>query len=264
MDRKDNSGRTPLALAAERGYASIVDTLLDGCACASYVDQHGQTPLSLAASRGHKEVVELLLANEYDCIEENAQDALICAAEMGQDEILKILLRTGYVHVNETDCYGRRALSVAIEGGHKETLKLLLTRANDPVDVNVKDSDGRSPLMVAVTGKAQGIVKDLLTMCKIDVNTKDDNEWTPLCWALSRGDKRMIALLLAADADRESTTIDGQTAAMLAAANGHEGLARILAGPGHVGLDHSSNMVCEGRKLQRDVLYIFCAEGSTI
>ena len=52
----DKDGRTPLSLAAERGYLDVVKVLVGAGANVSTADKDGRTPLSLAAKRGHWDV----------------------------------------------------------------------------------------------------------------------------------------------------------------------------------------------------------------
>lgn len=62
-DIKDNSGRTPLWWATEKGYGSVVKLLLaTNGVDPEAEDNYDQTPLLRAIERGHSTVVELLLA----------------------------------------------------------------------------------------------------------------------------------------------------------------------------------------------------------
>ena len=55
----DNSGATPLHLAADRGYGQLVDLLLEKGADVNARDKTGAMPLNEAADKGHREVVAL-------------------------------------------------------------------------------------------------------------------------------------------------------------------------------------------------------------
>lgn len=56
----DESGRTPLALAAMRNRPDLVEALVKHGADVEAVDQDGRTPILLAAVRGHYEVIKAL------------------------------------------------------------------------------------------------------------------------------------------------------------------------------------------------------------
>ena len=62
LETKDNSGRTPLSYAAEKGHEAVVKLLLEkGAELETKDTSYGQTPLSYAAEKGHEAVVKLLL-----------------------------------------------------------------------------------------------------------------------------------------------------------------------------------------------------------
>jgi ankyrin repeat protein len=57
---KDGDGQTPLRLAAENGFETMVKLLLEKGADPNDHDGDGQTPLELALAKGHDAVVVLL------------------------------------------------------------------------------------------------------------------------------------------------------------------------------------------------------------
>ena len=110
---KDNSGQTPLLLAARKGNKSIVSLLLirDNVNLNSK-NKDGQIPLSLTASNGYKLVVSLLLA---------------------RDDIDPDLKNNS----------GQTPLSLAASNGHEAVVKLLHANVND--DPNYNDKCGQTP-----------------------------------------------------------------------------------------------------------------------
>jgi len=63
VNEPDNSGRTALHHAAERGHAEMALFLVQKCkARVNLADHHGRTPLWYAAYRGHCPVVQLLVS----------------------------------------------------------------------------------------------------------------------------------------------------------------------------------------------------------
>ena len=89
---------------------------------------HGSTPLTLAAEYGYESVVQLLLNSrevDADMFDQYGDTALIAAACVGHAGVLKILLESrklNFAHKNKT---GFNALSRAMEQGHQISVELL-------------------------------------------------------------------------------------------------------------------------------------------
>jgi len=62
VNAKDEQGKTPLSLAASRGFLSFIPILRDAGADVNTKDNAGMTPLHWAAYLGHIEVVHFLLS----------------------------------------------------------------------------------------------------------------------------------------------------------------------------------------------------------
>ena len=76
-------------------------------------DNEGKTPLMLAAQRGHLEVVKLLLQTEkvdLDGKDSEGKTPLIWACEKGKLEVVELLLKTGKVDPDRKDYGGRTPL----------------------------------------------------------------------------------------------------------------------------------------------------------
>jgi ankyrin repeat protein len=58
VESKDEDGRTPLSLAAEKGHESVIKQLIERGADLESKDKYGLTPLSWAAENGHEAVVK--------------------------------------------------------------------------------------------------------------------------------------------------------------------------------------------------------------
>lgn len=108
---RDNSGRTPLVLAAYSGYPEVAQLLLANKAGVKVKDDAGSTALHWAASFGRQEVAALLLANEAE--------------------------------VDARDNEGATPLHHAAEKGHLDVAALLLA---NHAEVNAKDNQGATPL----------------------------------------------------------------------------------------------------------------------
>ncbi len=76
------------------------------------------------------------------------------------------------------------------------------------------------------------MMPELLTLLQqgVDVNGQDPKSYTALHWAANNGHYKVVAQLLAFDADVHATTRDGETALQLAIDSGHESTASLLRG----------------------------------
>jgi ankyrin repeat protein len=72
-DARDPRGRTALHIATERGFSTIVNTLLELGARVDATDHQKITPLMIAAERGFDTVLACLLQNGADIMLQNAK-----------------------------------------------------------------------------------------------------------------------------------------------------------------------------------------------
>lgn len=150
---------TPLMMAARNGHLEVVNELLNRRAAINQRNMNSCTALELAASNGHLGVVDALL-NRGATIDSDS-DALINAAEGGYVEIVSLLIANraaiNYSHeldrvtaltgaarngnlaivdellnhganINHLEVGNDNALSLAVDNGHVETVRLLLER----------------------------------------------------------------------------------------------------------------------------------------
>jgi ankyrin repeat protein len=148
---------------------------------------------------------------------------LCTAAKTGTVGELRQALNNG-ADINYRDAvFGRTPLSWAATSGNGEAVELLL--AQDGIDLNLKDNGGRTPLSWAVEGRIINthnmnqnnitrrqvlqssvslpawkgedvVVKLLLVQNGIDLRLKDNGGRTPLSWAVEKGSKSVVCLLL--------------------------------------------------------------------
>jgi len=235
-DPRDRTGRSPLSLAASKGWSTVVETLLAIPSVDSNSrDKGGWTPLLWAARLGKVQVVRILLAQEgvnSDTPDEEGRTPLSWAAGSGEDAMVELLLSRKEVNPDSRDSkYGRTPLARAAENGHQGVVKLLLDRQD--VNPGQMDFDGQTPLTVAARFGREDVVRLLLSRQDVDPNTKAKGGKTPLYWAARKGYKSVVSLLLERE-DVEPHVRDeyGHTPLTWAQMNGHEGVMHQLMNAG--------------------------------
>jgi len=176
------------------------------------------------------------LAAVQACLEQgvdvNARDqwgrtALYLAAEKGHKEDVELLLEHG-ADVNAKDTRNRTALLYPAEKGHKEVVELLLEHG---ADVNAKDNWDWTPLHSSAEEGHKDIVELLITE-GANVNARDRGSRTPLHYAAEKGHKKIVGLLLAHGADVNTGTYSNLTAADFAMREGHTEIVELLISKG--------------------------------
>lgn len=183
-------------------------------------DDFSETPLSYAAASGHENVVKILLDNGADTTSDSLMRAFFSAARIGHESIVSLLLDRG---VNIGHC--GRTMSIALEeasyNGHERVVRILLRRG-----ANINNDHGDA-LSVAIEEGHENIVKLLVDPC-IDLNTtKVAHCRTALQLASEWGHDHIVRFLLEKGADVHCDSVEG-TALHLAAYKGHESVIKTL------------------------------------
>ena len=188
----------------------------------------GKTLLILAARASDVILVRDLLAAgaHVDATTDNGGTALMFAAIGGDIETQKALLDAG-ADVNAIGGFDWTALLVASVKGHVPAVRQLLARGADP---NHRDIYGWTPLMRAVYEERRMVVQVLLEQPDIALNVSNDQGATALHLAAVKGNEALTRSLLLAGADPSVGDRNGRTAENLAAATGHENVAKLLKG----------------------------------
>ncbi len=130
-DLADREGVTPLAIAATRGNASIVDALIRNRADVDAATREGNTPLLLAARNARVEIINRLLAAKADIEHRNerSETALMLAAASGSRASIAVLLNAG-ADATRRDKNGHTAVDYA----RRHTFDDLAQRLQDHID----------------------------------------------------------------------------------------------------------------------------------
>ena len=245
-----SNGETPLMTAARVGSLGAARSLLAAGADPDAAEAAlGQTALMLAVAENHTPVARLLLETGADVSarSRNRFTPLLFAAQQGNLEAADLLLSAG-ADVNEsapdgiggnTNARSRfvpdtaaAALLVAIDSGHSELARFLLSRGADPGH----DGAGRTALHAAVQRKMPEVVAALLDhgadpdsrltrrlpfvsrrIQQANGMTPSNLGATPFFLAASYNDLESMKILVEGGADPTLRTDDETTALMAAA-----------------------------------------------
>lgn len=172
VNLRHKQGGSALMEAATSGNETVVKILLNAGADPFIVDDDGVNSLMSAASQGHTNVAKLLIGAKLDinAVAKSGGTAVMFSAGAGHNDTTKLLIDSGCdvnIPVKATPEYieqvikaleagkedveqhknGVTALSIAAQGGHIGTVKLLVeARAN----ITAVDDDGFTALLNAV------------------------------------------------------------------------------------------------------------------
>uniref|UniRef100_A0A672I3Q0 Serine/threonine-protein phosphatase 6 regulatory ankyrin repeat subunit B-like n=1 Tax=Salarias fasciatus TaxID=181472 RepID=A0A672I3Q0_SALFA len=208
VDRGDEAGRTPLALAALQGHAECVHTLLSQGASPCCTDQqHGRSTVHLAGELRKLYIVCLSLTLTPG----------------------PLLVSPGReANVNLADRQGMTALHLGLLCAQEECIQCLLEQE---ASVLLGDSQGRTAIHLAAARGHAAWLSELLGIACSELPAppplKDHGGYTPLHWACYCGHDSCVEVLLE---QRGCRCIDGNpfTPLHCAVMNDHEACASLL------------------------------------
>lgn len=142
LNKLDYDGRSPLHLAAARGYEDITLFLLQEGVDMNKRDNFGNTPLLEAIRNGNDRVASLLLKEGASLMIDDAGSFLCTAVARGDTDFLRRVLSNG-IDPNSKDYDDRTPLHVATSHGLHLMAKLLVEAG---ASVFAKDRWGNTPL----------------------------------------------------------------------------------------------------------------------
>ena len=204
--------------AYSRGYSGLALPIAREGIDPTIVNSDGLLPLHLAITKArqsmrspnHASVVEALIASgaNVNGRSPGGEPALNLAVQVGHVEIVKVLVSAGAdPHAEYTLSRIPSPLHLAIRLGMREIIKALLSAGTD---VNAQTSSGRTLLHTATQRGDIPVVKALID-AGANVNAPSADGEIPLHEAARRGDKAMMKTLIAAGADVTAVNDAGST-----------------------------------------------------
>ncbi len=158
IDYKNFDGKTPLHLAAQKGYKAAVQSLITARANIYEEDNDGEIPLQLAAKHRHFDVALIFIDS---------------------------------TNINRRDKVGKAILHRAAAHGDQKIIHRLLDAG---ADINLKDKEGRSPLHLAALHCNKAAAQTLLD-ANANALLRDNKGFTPVDSAKLGGYYRLATFI---------------------------------------------------------------------
>ena len=189
-----NGDTTPLYLAAQRGFSSVVEALVEHGADVNFIMPHGKFRSEVMANGATANPSDQFYKAKNMEIG-NGATALHAAVENGHLECTKLLLSLGSIQT--TSMQGASPLLISLQYKHPKIARILLKGDNayKVAHVDFKTPpDGSFPLFVAAGAGYLNVVKQLLRV-GANIHLKTSNGATALDFARYRRHWKIVALL---------------------------------------------------------------------
>ena len=226
-------GTTALHWAVRANDLEMTEMLLGAGAKPSAANQSGATPMLLAAMNGSAAILERLIragADPNAPVSDTGDTALMIAARTGKVDAVKVLLDHG-ANVNAKETWGgTTALMWSVAELHPEVTKLLVDRG--------ADANAKSSFVPSASGR--GFEGASAIVPKPNQTTEElASGWmTPLMFAARENDLASARVLVQAGADLNAVGGDGKDALGLALFNGSYDVASLLI-ESHANVNHA-------------------------
>jgi ankyrin repeat protein len=252
-DLADETGMTPLMVAAKRGNLAMIQELVGRVTNLAARDRDGRTALQYAIATQDLQTVNLLLLLSPDLrlTYGNCRDLLAAAVDTGNRKIAQAVLDR-LPRLQEWSPSAQRALAASLRNGDRDFIRLLLAKHAVPAT-----PEGRNvPLLAYAVVRDDAPLFKMLLDCGADPNTaisgkydkdflealpsktfrnyiEDDKNVTVMMLAAGIGRPEYLRALLEAGADRNRATVRYKMIALYyAAQTGNWRCTQILLGSG--------------------------------
>ncbi len=212
-------GKSPLHLAASKGFKDIVELLISSGANIDADSGYAGTPLQHALKFDHPEVAGLLIEEGANLRITNrrGETPLSMAVEIGNEQIVKLMLKKSPKMAKEQ--YNHDILYNAIKNGLTETFPLLVVKGTN---VNIRFDEEKNYVYVGRSGSK----KMPEHIAKLYRNT-------PLHVATREGHTEIAAYLISLGAEVNTRCAEYQKSPLhLAAEKNHIGMVKLLLSHG--------------------------------
>ncbi|XP_046377760.2 ankyrin repeat domain-containing protein 50-like isoform X1 [Haliotis rufescens] len=266
----DSDGDNMLTMACVGGHVDIVKSILTMSSAPNInrPRKDGRTPLMWAALQGNLEVFNYLTSENADLFlsDNDEQNILHCACRGGHTGIVNEVISKTRIDINSSDRYGRTAMMVAAEHGHKDVFDLLVENSSD---ISHTDKRGKNILHVACLGGHVDMVECVLSEGAFDINCREKYGITPLMCAAFNGHRDVFAFLKGKNADASLLSHTGKNILHVACMGGHLGmvqhiLSMVTVDINSQGQDGRTPLMLATQREQRAVFDLLVQKGADL
>ena len=234
VNELDYEKRSCLHIAAAAGQLAVVELLLQHKSAVNRKDQSGKTPLMNAVAQDHGAVVKALLKAKakLDWDESMMANELCDRAHQGKLMAIQMLLDCG-VNVNSADYDRRTALHLAASEGNKRMCQYLVDHG---ANINCADRWKGTPLSDAMREGHTAVAQFLMSRGG-RLNWDEMKTSGELCELARKGDISQLSLILRSGCDVNSADYDSRTALHLAASEGNLSTVQSLLARNDISVD---------------------------
>lgn len=206
VDSPDAFGMSPLMIASQKGYTSIVSSLIAHKADVNFSNTSGKNSMMLACFGGHLRVAVQLHEHgaSLDARDNGGSCCLHWAVDGGKPSCIQWLLDNGIEVDVEDDSGCSPLMRLASMNGNVDVARILI--ANE-ADVNRVDKIKKSSLMSAAVNGNLGLV-ELLVENGANVHAENEYGKKAVDFAESFGRKEIVSFLESFMRKESSTDVD--------------------------------------------------------
>ncbi|KAK7245225.1 hypothetical protein RIF29_40060 [Crotalaria pallida] len=236
LSKQNNSGETPLYVAAENGHLDIVKELIryHDIGLVGLKARNGFDAFHIAAKNGELEILKVFteaIPEVSMTVDLSNTTALHTAAAQGHIDVVNFLLEKGSSLVTIAKSNGKTVLHSAARNGHVEIIKALLSK--EPEIAMRIDKKGQTALHMAVKGQNLELVDELVKLNPSSANMVDAKGNTALHVASRKGRLQVVHKLLdCRGIDTDIINKSGETALDTAEKNGRLDITNFLQARG--------------------------------
>jgi len=213
IDTKRKDGGHAAGGAAQEGHLEVVKFLIqEEPKVVDLKGFDGKTPLIAAAKNGHLNIVKYLLSYpqvDIDSQSNGGESPLMLASWNNHTDVVKFLVQEGAnIELKRKD--GPHAAYMAARKGNLDILKFLVQNAPDVVDL--EGYVRRTPLGAAALNGLLNVVNYLISQPNVDVDSQENNGFTPLMLATYKNQEKVVQILLQKGAEKSIKDTFGKTA----------------------------------------------------